>query len=86
MIEVITKVLRDTHTGKDNVTYDWVKCWGSVSTVIYCLNSLVDTILQHMFAFSSFAGGISIMFAAICGGALIKKDTEPKERKNDTDE
>ena len=78
ILDVLKKVFNDIHTCHDNKTFDWIRCWGSASTFLYCVNSLIDTLHNHMFSFSNFSSGISIMFAAICGGALIKKDTEPK--------
>jgi hypothetical protein len=72
MWELIKKVLRDTLTGKDGITYDYAKVSGVFG--VLCLNAGVLWHLydDNVFEAVTYATAFSTILAAACGSVWLK--------------
>ncbi len=79
-LDHIKKIIKDSFTGKDGVTYDigrmlWVK-----GAIIYNALSVYTVIHNHTFDFVAWGTGFGAVLAAGGIALFIKKDTEPQEK------
>lgn len=74
---MLTKLLNDVHTTKDNSTFDQIKVLASFAFIVYHLLWIMDVYFTHAFEAKDYAEGIAMMFAAMGASIWAKKDTEP---------
>lgn len=74
---MLKKILIDIHTAKDNESFDQIKILGSIAFIIYNALAFMDVYQTKSFEYHDYALGLGVIFASICGGIWMKKDTEP---------
>lgn len=70
------KIIMDTLTNSDGITFCHAKVSGAGVTFFYCIMAMINTIINHKFDEVAFAMGYTAILSSICTGVRIKKDTE----------
>lgn len=79
MLDIIKKVLKDSTTGIDGVSYDLMKLFAAVGffTAIG-LQIFVVVWRNATFEISNFGTGLGILFVGLAGALKLKETTEPQ--------
>ncbi len=81
-MNLIKKIIKDSLTGADNVSYDNGRVLCSVSFIAFFLLSGVSVHYGHFWSPIEFASGVATMAVGFGINLHLKKQTEPGETEN----
>lgn len=81
--ENVHKLVRDILTGKDGLSYDYVKVVGLPAILVGLHLSYMSVVLnpEHAFDIQSYGLGMGALIFGIGGGVWVKRATEPDLRQ-----
>lgn len=77
-MNMMQRMLMDVLTIADGKTFCHARVSGFATTLVYNGMTLASFITTHHFDNIAYATGYAAILTAVCGGAWMKKDTEPQ--------